>query len=130
MNIIPCPKCQYAQRPENYCPNCGYYWPLEEPRDWYVYNSKTHALTDDLRGVEDRTWHVYSLAGAPGHGHHIAGGMSKKTAYALRALPSLVEALATIAQGDCCQTPGCCIEGPMCDPMIAHAALAEMKPPE
>lgn len=40
------------------------------------------------------------------------------------AAPQLKEALEQIGRpGNCCETPGCSIENPCCDAMIARAAL-------
>ena len=35
----------------------------------------------------------------------------------------LRKALKQIASYQCCETPGCCIDDPMCDAMVARAAL-------
>ena len=37
----------------------------------------------------------------------------------------LVEALQTIADEPCCETPGCCPDNPMCTAMLAKGALQE-----
>lgn len=35
----------------------------------------------------------------------------------------LEEALEGLAAGQCCETPGCCTDDPLCDTMIARQAL-------
>ena len=40
---------------------------------------------------------------------------------------ALVDTMKEIAGGSCCQWPGCCIDLPMCTPMIARAAIAQFK---
>jgi len=34
--------------------------------------------------------------------------------------------LKELGEGSCCQTPGCCEDDPMCDPMIARAGIREV----
>jgi len=38
-------------------------------------------------------------------------------------LVSMVAGLVDIAAGECCMTDGCSLDGPLCDVMIARAAL-------
>jgi len=34
--------------------------------------------------------------------------------------------LGELGEGSCCQTPGCCEDDPMCDPMTARAGIREV----
>ena len=43
------------------------------------------------------------------------------------AVKALFDTMKEIARDSCCQTPGCCIDDPMCTPMTARAAVARFK---
>ena len=39
-------------------------------------------------------------------------------------IEGLLAALRDIASGPCCETPGCCVDDPKCEAMMARAAIA------
>lgn len=47
-------------------------------------------------------------------------------ATALAERDALWQALTEIASGPCCESPGCCPDDPMCEPMMARAAIANV----
>jgi len=53
--------------------------------------------------------------------------MGRRRARVIAAGDDLLEALKSIAAGECCLTPGCSINDPMCDAMIARAAIAKVE---
>lgn len=58
---------------------------------------------------------------------HFFAEQADANARLIAAAPTMFGALEDIASTPCCETPGCCFEDPLCDAMIARAALARAR---